>query len=364
MRKLFVLLLALSFVLFAAGCGAKTTGKTEGATTAPAGEKIKWVMQSSWPEGSSNQIFATDLGKAITDATGGRLTVQVLPAGAVVAAGDVLDAVNSGTIDMTHTWPGYFAGKTPSLGLLVGQVAGLSPTDMMYFMFKDGNKLMQEAFDSTGNNCYAFTSLIVSQEIFMESRKPVTDIKDLKGLKVRATGDWGQIIGKLGASPVSLALGEVLPALERGTIDATEFSSPALNYTSGIPQLVKYVVLPGIHQNSTPDVTLINKKKFDALPDDLKAIVKMVAADSVGKAQAKWAALDVEYWNKYKEMEKAGKIKILKLTPEAQRAIKKAADEHFAAVAAKDPMSKKIFEAMNNYKATYSAYFDLQKLDI
>jgi len=361
MYKRIALFLALVFIFSVTGCSSK------GDTQAAAGKevkKIKWVLQSSWPEGGFNQEFPKAIAKDIMEASGGRLEIEVLPAGAVVAAGDVLDAVNNGTIDMTHTWPGYFTGRMPALGLAVAQVCGLSPQDMMFYMLQGGgNEILQEILDKGGNKAVIFASGIIPPEIFMHSNKEIKTIDDLKGLKIRATGDWGAIIAKLGASPVSMALGEIFPAMERGVVDAAEMGSPALNIAAGMHELTKYAIFPGVHQTSTLNTVLISKKKWDELPPDLKAIVTMVCRDNVGKYYAKWQRGDIEAFDKMLEMEKQGKIKITKLTPEFQKKVNEVSKQYFADIAAKDEMSKKTYNSINAYVQKYGKYNDYLKFD-
>lgn len=365
MRKLYLLISILFVALLAVGCGS-TTATTAGtdAQVQPTVEKIKWTLQSSWPEGSFNQEFPKLIADDILKATGGRLEIEVLPGGAIVAAGEVLDAVNSGTIDMSHTWPGYFAGKMPEIGIIASQVAGLTPTDMMSYMLQGGgNEMFQEILDKGGNKAKIFTSGIIPAEIFMQSNKPIQSIADLKGLKVRATGDWGAIIARLGASPVSLSLGETFPALERGVVDAAEYGSPALNYSSGIQDLTKFVVFPGVHQTSTINTVLISKKKWDALPADLQAIVTMVVRDNVAKHFAKWQQGDIEALEKYREMEKAGKLQMTTLPADFQKQVAEESKKYFEEMASKSEMSKKVYDSIESFKKKAALFNAYQKFD-
>lgn len=358
MRKLSSFIITLSFlgVLFLAGCA--TVEKKDSATSAkgPTAEKpIKWVAQSPWPTSLSIQWQAEEIAKTITKASGGRLIVEMHPAGAIVPALDILDAVNTGTLDAIHSWEGYWMGKNPAAGFFAAMPLGMNEQEYAtWVLYGGGKELWQECFKDY--NVKVLPAGAYTPEILYHSKKPIRNLNDLKGTKVRGVGFWGDIQARLGASVVAVAGGECYQALERGVVDAIEFASPSDNFKLGYHEIAPYLVVPGIHQPTSMFSFIVNKKKWDELPEDLKKTVELACESMWGKAYAYSAHQDMQVMAKYRDLVKQGKLTIIEFEPESQKKVKEVADAYYKEKAAKDPFFAKVLESQQKFLADYKPW--------
>ena len=240
---------------------------------------IVWKIQSTWPAADFHQVNPTGLKEKIEAMSGGRLKLDLMPAGAVVPAFELLGAVSKGILDAGHAWPGYWTGKHPAATLfssVAGGPYGMSTEDFLGWVFEGGglelyNELLQKELKF---NVVAFPTFGEAPEPQGWYEKPIKNLSDFKGLKFRAAGMSAEVFRAMGMSVVTLPGGEIAPALERGVIDAAEYSDPSSDMAMGFQDLRKYYHLPGVHQPTGFMELLVNKKKWDELPDDLKAIVR------------------------------------------------------------------------------------------
>ncbi|MCL4442182.1 MAG: TRAP transporter substrate-binding protein DctP [Firmicutes bacterium] len=354
-KKAFVMLALVLVLVLAVTVGCATTSTTGAQTSAASGKTYKWVAQSPWPDGTILHWMATEIAKDITKASGGRLTVEMHPVGTVVGALDLLDAVHNGSLDAIHSWEGYWMGKIPAAGFFAAMPLGMNEQEYMTWVLEDeGGKLWQEIFKDY--NVKVLPAGCYTPEIMYQSKVPIRNLEDLKGKKVRGVAFWGQIQSKLGASVVTVAGNEIYQALERGVVDAIEYATPASNYPLGYHEVAPYLVTPGIHQPTSTFSFMVNKKKWDELPDDLKRIVEICTQNMWGKAWAHAAAEDAKVWQEYKKLEQAGKIKIIQFDPKDQVKIKQMANELYAETAAKDPVFKKVFDSQNKFLSVYNPW--------
>ncbi len=250
-------------------------------TTSPAAaaSQFVWKIQSTWPAADFHQVNPTGLKEKIETMSGGRLKLDLMPAGAVVPAFELLDAVDKGILDAGHAWPGYWTGKHPAATLfssVAGGPYGMSAEDFLGWVFEGGglelyNELLQKELKY---NVVVFPTFGEAPEPQGWFPKPIKSIEDFKGLKFRAAGMSAEVFKAMGMSVVTLPGGEIVPALERGVIDAGEYSDPSSDMAMGFQDVRKFYHLPGVHQPTGFMELIINKKKWDELPDDLKAIVR------------------------------------------------------------------------------------------
>lgn len=293
------LLLIVSFALV--GCSsAKESVANEGAGDAL--PEVKWTMQTTWSQGMLLHEMAVDLSERVSEMTGGKFTIDVLPAGAVVGGLEVLDACNTGTIDAYHSWPGYWMGKHPSAPFFASIPMGLEP--QMYIMWLyagDGAKLQQAMYDEIGMNVYSIPGGVTHPEVLAHSNKPLNKIEDFKGLKYRAPGLWGEILKDAGVAVTMLPGTELYTSLEKGVLDATEFSSPTVNNQSGFQEVTDYVAGPGMHQPTCFFEFGFNKDKYDALPDAYKAILQNAGKATTVYMWSKGTVSDMDVIKSWKE---------------------------------------------------------------
>lgn len=266
MKKVWAVLAILMFVLvFSSPAGAQQT--------------FKWKVQSTWTAGDFHQVNPKGLVEKIEAMSGGRLKIELLAAGAIVPAFEVLDAVHKEILDGGHAWPGYWYGKHPAatlFGSVPGGPYGMSSEDYLGWLYLAGgkelyNELMQKELKM---NVVVFPTFGETPEPLGWFPKPMKNLKDFKGLKFRAGGMSAEVFKAMGMTVVTLPGGEIVPALERGVIDAGEFSDPSSDMAMGFQDVRKFYHMPGTHQPTGMMEFIINKKKWDELPADLKAIVE------------------------------------------------------------------------------------------
>lgn len=306
-RKWVALLVVLSLILVSlVGCGASTapSGQQQTQTAVAPDKVIKWKLTTSWSTGIPLYIdVAQAFAKEVEKMSNGRLKIETFPGGAIAPALEVSEAVRTGVADAGHLWPGYDIGKDRASALIGGYAGSGTSEEMLHWIYNGGGYKIWQDWRKDKFGLVAFPLGIRPQEIFLHSIKPVRTLADLKGLKVRTVGAWAEILPGLGASVVSLAGDEVLPALERKVIDATEWATPGEDLSMGFHEVSKYIMIPGVHQPSAPFELVINPKSWNALTPDLQAIVED-AAKSV--TMSSWTKLGVDDMGAMQKYAKAG----------------------------------------------------------
>jgi len=237
----------------------------------------EWRMVTSWPKGLPGVgTGAQRLADAITQMSEGRLQVKLYAAGELVPALATFDAVADGTADMAHDAAYYHTSKhevtafftTFPWGLIAGELSG-------WIHHAGGQALWDELYDGFG--LQAFLAGNTGTQMLGWFRKEINSVEDLKGLKFRTPGNGGRVMTKLGATVVSLPGGEIYQALATGTVDAAEWIGPYNDLSLGLHQAAEYYYAPGYHEPATSFELIVNKSKYSALPDDLKAVIRQAA---------------------------------------------------------------------------------------
>lgn len=355
-----VLIISLSSLLLLMGCTNQSTdGNNDGNDMQ---ETYEWVAQSPWPKGGALHEMAQTIADDINEASGGRLVVEMHAADEIVAPSELLDAVDNGTIDVVHNWDGYWTGQIPELGLFASDPMGMDEQEYLGWMQTGGGlELLQEAYDKKNYKVKVLTAGAGTPSIFLHSNKPIRTIDDLKGTKIRTASEWAKIMERLGASVVNLSGGEVYQALERGVVDAAEFSSPAANYPAGLHEVTKYISKPAIHQPTTTVDLLINEDRWNELPDDLKHLVKVVAENAWGTGWAELLEKDLDAMAEYQKLEEAGAIEFVEF--EEQEELKKIVDEFNLEREEEYPEFKTIRDSQRKYLEKYEFWNDFMELD-
>lgn len=321
--------------------------------------KIVWKVQATWPSGITLFQHGKDIGARIEEMTGGRFKWEVLPAGAVVGAFEALEAVDKGLVDAVHGWPGYWAGKNTAAALFGGTLGGpfgMRFEDYIAWVYQGGgealyNEILQK--DLKVPNVVAFLQPACCQEPLGWFKKPIKSLADFRGMKMRSSGLGVDLLKEMGVSAVVLAGGEILPALERGVVDGVEWSNPASDIPLGFHQVAKYLTGPSARQPFGIQEVLINKKKWDELPADLKAIVKYSIQAGIATAVAKEFA---ESGRVFAELGPKYKVNVVTLPPdviEAEiKAIAKVLDDH----AKKNPSFARVLSHQKEFAAKTVAY--------
>ena len=238
----------------------------------------KWKMMSLWQSGTVSQKIFEDFTKRVKEMSNGRLEIEPLPAGAIVAATESLDAVSSGVLEAQHGGTTYWTGKDAAFALLGDLQGGYeNPYQMEQWLeYGGGKEIVRDVYKKY--NVYFVGGVWWGVES-LPSKKPIRTIEEFKGVKLRAPAGIGQDIFKLiGAAPVNMPGSEVYTALERGVIDATDWGTLSLNEDLGYHKIAKYPLYPGFHSMPMADVA-VNMAKWNALSPDLKAIVEVATRD-------------------------------------------------------------------------------------
>ena len=234
-------------------------------------------MQTSWPASDIWMDFARQYIERVERMSGGRIKFELLPAGSVVGAFQVLDGVNDGVIDAAHTVPVYWYGKHKAASLFgTGPVFGGNATTMLAWFYQGGGKDLYRELtqDIMGLNLYGFYGFPMPAPPFGWFKRPITGVKDVQGLKYRSVGLAADLLQSMGMSVAQLPGGEIVPAMERGVIDAFEFNNPSSDIRFGSQDVAKHYFLSSYHQASESFEFLFNRDVFDGLDDDLKAIIE------------------------------------------------------------------------------------------
>jgi TRAP-type mannitol/chloroaromatic compound transport system substrate-binding protein len=234
-------------------------------------------MQTSWPASDIWMDFAQQYIDRVEAMSGGRLSIDLLPAGAVVGAFQVMDAVNDGVIDMAHTVPVYWYGKSKSASFFgTGPVFGGSANTMLGWFYQGGGaELYRELTqDILGLNVVGFMGFPMPAQPFGWFKEEVNTAADLQGFKYRTVGLAADLLQSMGMSVAQLPGGEIVPAMERGVIDAFEFNNPSSDLRFGAPDVAKNYYLSSYHQASESFEFIINQDFYTDLGDDLQAILR------------------------------------------------------------------------------------------
>jgi TRAP-type mannitol/chloroaromatic compound transport system substrate-binding protein len=276
---------------------------------------INFRFQSTWPTVDIFHEYALDFAKKVNDMTGGELKIEVLPAGAVVPAFALLDAVSKGTLDGGHGVLGYSYGKQNALALYSsGPAFGMDANMVLaWHKYGGGKELLVKLYESIGGNVVSFLSGPMPTQAFGWFKKPITKTADLKGLKFRTNGLAIDLFTAMGAAVNALPGGEIVPALDRGLLDGAEFNNASSDRLLGFPDVSKVCMLQSFHQSSETFEITFNKDKFNALPPKMKAIIEN--AVEAASADMSWKAID-RYSQDYIKLQKEDGVKFYK-TPDA-----------------------------------------------
>ncbi len=309
-------------------------------TSAWAQADHQWKMQSLWQAGSINQTVFEDFCTRVGEITGGRLIIEPLPVGTIVAYNETLDAVAAGILDAQHGGSGYFAGKDPAFAILGDLNGGYEDVRQlqMWFEYGGGKELARELFAQYG--LYYVGGVSWGAES-IPSKLPIRSITDFKGVKIRAPEGMSQEIFELiGASPVNIPGSEVYTALDRGVIDAADWGTLGMNDDLGYHEIAPYPLYPGFHSAPMADVA-VNMARWEALPDDLKALLELAVRDfsrdmveQIRLQDSTVAASAV-----------ANGVELINWSSEDRRAFREIAAGVWAEYAARSPMAQRIYES-------------------
>ncbi len=353
--KIIAIALLFLFAITLFGCAqAEQTTTDNDNTTAQAEPKevITWKVQGFTPAGTLYDDWGKHLANLITELSGGRLVIEWYPSGAIVPAFEAPAAVRDGILDAEFGYSGIWAGIKFAAPLFTATPGLFSDArDMLMWLWHGGGmELWSEMV--ADYNVVVFPAGLIDSEIFMWSNEPLRTLEDLKGKKLRMMPLMGKILEEKGYSVVFLPGGEIIPSLERGVIDAAEYSIPAFDITLGFQDVAKYYHFPAIHQPSGVQEFVINKDKWNALPDDLKRIVEYATQINLLYTWTQQGALNIKA---LEEFEKMGLEKVV-MEEEAVKEMMRWIDEWFAEKSKEDPFLARVRESQIEFAKWWFPY--------
>jgi len=311
-------------------------------------------FQSTWPAKDIFHEYAADFAKKINDMAGARLKIEVLPAGSVVPAFQLLEGVAKGTLDGGHGVVAYHYGKNSALALWgSGPGFGMDPNMLLSWHYYGGGKaLLDEIYKSLNLEVVSFLYGPMPTQPFGWFKKPIAKVDDIKGTKFRTVGLAVDMYTDMGAAVNPLPGGEIVPALDRGLIDGAEFNNASSDRLLGFPDVVKNCMLQSFHQSTEQFEILFNKGKYDGLPGELKSIIDY--AVQAASADMSWKAIQRNSQD-YIELKKAG-VKFYKTPDAVLRAQLTSWDKIMEKKGTENPVFKKILDSQKAFAERAGAW--------
>ena len=295
----------------------------------------------------------------LKEMSGGRFIIETHPSGAIMGAEDAFDATHNGTIDLfngtLHTW----IGKMPSAPMFSAMPLGLQKEEYQTWLdLYGGQELLMEMF-APYNIGYVQNVVTQTPEGLCWSNVKLDTLQSWKGVKFRTKGIWANILQgpEVGAAVTTLSSSELYSALERGILDALEYSTPATDMALAFYEVAKYYMMPGFHQPATQLSDGVNKDSWNKLPDDMKAMYKAANAVANSMTYGKLVLADAEALAVYEEMPD---VEMVVCPVDLQLKFAALADEEYAKQAAADPFFKKVYESQRAFKAQYDFFKSYQ----
>lgn len=354
----------------AAGAAVVATGCSSSSQECDTGEeavkKFNWKMVTSWPKNFPGLGTGAEyLAKSITEMSGGRLTVKLYAAGELVPAFEVFDAVSRGTAEMGHAAAYYWKGKVPAAQFFTAVPFGLNATEMSAWLHEAGGlDLWRKLYAPF--NIVPFQSGNTGVQMGGWYNKEINSVDDLKGLKIRMPGLAGEVIQRMGGTPLTIPGGELFTALQSGAIDATEWVGPWNDMAFGFHKAAKYYYYPGWHEPGPALEATINKDAWETLPADLQQIVEVACKASTQKMLDEYTANNNRALN---SLVNEHDVQLRKFPDEVLAALKVTTDSVLEDLAETDETSREIYESFTEFrdqvaewhKVSEVAYFDTRK---
>jgi len=324
------------------------------SSSANAVEKLNWKMQSAF--GSKLSIIgevARRYQDIISDMSAGAMKVKFFEPGSLVPTLQGWDSVKAGAIDAMWGTAGYHAGKFPALSFYTAVPFGPRGGEYLAWLNYGGGDVIYDRLYHE-NGVHGLHCSLIAPETSGWFRKRYNSVKDLKGLKMRFFGLGAVVMTKIGVSTQLLAGADIYPALERGVIDATEFSMPSIDYDLGFYQIAKFNYFPGWHQQASVGELLMNKKGWDGTSKQQQAIIKAGCGDSITWSNTRSEAKQFEAMAKLK----AKGVTAVRWSEEDLAYLKKAWEEVVVEMSASDPLFKEINASYSAFRAKYKIWGD------
>ena len=353
-----ILVLILGITTLLAGCGGDgianngSTGTGDGVFN----EAINWRMASTWGDGNIHYTVDQRFTEILSELTNGQFIVKNYSAGQLGAANQVFDMVAEGTVEAGGDWAGYWTGKNTGFDPLATTMDGFTGMDYFIWCYQGGG--LEDAYQYMYNkyDLQYFPILFHSAESGFRGTKAISGIADLKGMKIRLAGKiQGIVAERMGFTPVTVDSTELYEALQRGVVDAGEFSIPASDYTLKLHEVAKYWWAPGWHQSGGCNGVMVNMDAWNSLPEAYQEAFQRAAFLCSAESMARY---EWESFNATQEMLDSGVT--VNFYPEEDLAvIRQYVQEATQQLAAENPDYKHVIDSMNAYRALADPYKDI-----
>ncbi|MGE0312139.1 MAG: TRAP transporter substrate-binding protein [Lautropia sp.] len=319
-------------------------------------------MQGAWGAKDIFNEMAEEYVKRVNEMSGGRLRIDYLVGGAVVKPFEVMDAVNKGVLDAGHTVPVYWYGKSKVASLFgSGPINGADAQQTLAWIYRGGGlELYRELLQKLQLNVVGFFAMPMPTQPLGWFKKPIKSAADIKGLKYRTVGLAADLFQQMGARVTQLPGGEIIPALERGVIDAFEFNNPTSDSRFGAQDVVKNYMMGSFHQAMEFFEIIFNKKKWDSLPKDLQAILQYgVEATS----SANWWTAMENYSKDLQKLVEKDKVNVIRTPKDVFTEQLKAWDVLTKKLSDEDPFFAKVVESQKAWAKRVAYYGFVNEAD-
>ena len=315
--------------------------------------EVKWRMTSSFPKSLDTLYGGTELfAKTIAEMSDNKFQIRTFAAGEIVPALQVADAVQNGTVEAGQTAAYYYFGKDPSFVFETGLPFSMNQRQYTaWLQFGGGNELMQEFYKPYGIKSFLFGGTGCQMGGWF--RKEINTVDDLKGLKMRIGGFAGEIMIKLGVIPQQLGVGDIYPALEKGTIDAAEWVGPYDDQKLGFQKVAPFYYYPGWWEGGPELDLFVNIKEFNALPAEYKSILESACHEANLTSLAKYDALNPAALKRLV----ANGVKLMPFSNDIMAACYKATQEVYEDIAAKNSKFKAIYTSWKAFRDEQVQWF-------
>ncbi len=326
---------------------------------AEAQERVRWKMGSAYPSKLTQLgTLGVSLSEKVERISGGNIRLQFFEPHALVPPLEMFDAIAAGALDAAWSTPGYWYGKEKALALFAAVPFGPSAGEYgAWFYYGGGKELFEEVYAK--HNIKSVMCGVIAPEASGWFRQEITSVEDLKGLKMRFFGLGAVVMEKMGVSTQLIAGGDIYPALERGSIDATEYSMPAIDLDLGFHQIAKHYYLPGWHQQSTLFDLMIAQDKWDALSETQQAQIEVACGDNFREGLTEGEAIQ---FSALQELREKG-VEIHRWPPEILDALRNAWGEVVAELTAEDETFARVWASLSEFRENYKIWREIGYLD-
>lgn len=347
--------------LAALGAGLTGCGKAGTGPAAPAGAEQpvrQWKMVTTWPANFPGLgTGAAKLAEMITAASGGRINVRVYAGGELVPPFEVFDAVSRGTAEMGHGAAYYWKGKAEAAPFFCTIPFGFNAQEMNGWLYGGGGlELWRELY--AGFNLVPFPAGNTGVQTAGWFKREINSLADLRGLKMRIPGIGGEVIARLGAVPVNLPGADLFSALQSGAIDAAEWVGPYNDLAFGLHRTAKLCYYPGWQEPGPTLECTIHKPAYDALPDDLKAVIDACCRAVNDSMLAEYTARNHQA---LQQLIGEHGVEFRPLPDEVLAALREASNQVLDEIAARDPFARRVYDSILAFREQVSAWHRLSE---